>query len=378
MAVDLLARCVRGLEWVAAAEVSELPGVAAVTVAPREVSFRLPALEQAVLDLRTVDDVFVAAGSVPGIGPRRDALAGLATGRIGAVLAAIDWVRTVRPLQGRPSYDVVASLAGRHTYNRYAAEDALAQALALRLGRYLSHDPDRRSAEPERPELTIRMMVRDSVASLAVRVAAVPLHRRGYKQRTGPATLHPPVAAAMAALAGPGRLLDPCCGDGTIAIEFARMCPGHAVVAADLSAGRAANAVANAAAAGTPIAVAVADAAAPPVTEIDRIVTNPPWSRSVDLAGAAANDPAAMWQVLGELLDRDGSVVVIGAAEYGVAARLRTAGLRVGIDQPIRLAGRVSNIVLAAPPGGSAAPTGRLDRWRRTARAAGVLTDTGF
>lgn len=57
-----------------------------------------------------------------------------------------------------------------------------------------------------------------------LRVGDLPLHRRAYKQHTVAGTLHPPLAAAMAALADirPGHtVLAPCRGSGTLPIEAA-------------------------------------------------------------------------------------------------------------------------------------------------------------
>ena len=83
----------------------------------------------------------------------------------------------------------------------------------------------------------MRVAVRDGAVAAALRIAARPLHRRDWKLDTGPGTLHPPMAAALARLASPepGRtVLDPFCGDGTIAIETALAFPEVRVVAHDL------------------------------------------------------------------------------------------------------------------------------------------------
>ena len=71
--VQLLARCVRGLEWLTAAEIGErLPDAVELTPGPREITFRLAALDPAVLDLRTVDDVFLSVGGTAGVGSTKD------------------------------------------------------------------------------------------------------------------------------------------------------------------------------------------------------------------------------------------------------------------------------------------------------------------
>src|SRR5436190_23926815 len=122
----LIARCVHGLEWVCADEIaSTLPAATDLTLARREVTFHLPAPEPRLLALRTVDDVFRRVGAIDNVGAARDALPTLAKR-----LAALDWPAT----PGARRFDVVASLEGRRTYNRYAVEAAAGAALAPVIG----------------------------------------------------------------------------------------------------------------------------------------------------------------------------------------------------------------------------------------------------
>jgi tRNA (guanine6-N2)-methyltransferase len=385
MATDLLARTVRGLEWVAAAEISRLPGVSGVRMLPREVAFRLPVLDASLLELRTVDDIFVSAGTIDGVGHRRDAPAVLAEVLPEtALLAAIDRVRAVRELPGRPTFDVVASLAGQRNYNRYAVEDSVGTALRARLGRYQSHEPSRRDPEADTAQLSVRLMLLEQQASFAIRVPARPLHRRPYKLETGPGSLHPPLAAAMVALADPpadGVSADPCCGDGTIAIELALSRPGAITLAADIDAARLAHTVNNAERAGVTLTVVCADAARLPVPErsVDAIVTNPPWNRTVGLRGAPAGATDLLWRSLAGTLGRNGRLCTIGDAEQRPAARLAELGYTVAIAHTVRLHGRLSEVVLAAPPGARPVRLGReLARWRDTAVSMNVIDEHGF
>lgn len=379
MAVDLLARTVRGLEWVGAAELARVFGADDVGLAPREVTFALPRLAPELLGLRTVDDVFVAADRVDGVGHRKDALDVLTTASFPGVYAAIDRLRELREFPGRPSFDVVASLAGRRNYNRYAVEDALAQALRHRLGSFHSHAPDRRTPDAT-PDVSVRVLLHDDSADLAVRVAARPLHRRDYKRQTGPGTLHPPVAAAMAAIAGASSVLDPCCGDGTPAVEFALAHPGGVVLAMDLDPVRVAHTVGNAARAGARLSAAIADAARLPLADgsVERVITNPPWNRTVELAGSATCGDA-LWVEAARVLSREGALCAIAEIDYDLARRLRDGGYAIAVEQRLRVAGRVSDVVLATPPGARRMRlSSRLARWRSAATDAGVLAGDGF
>ena len=87
--------------------------------------------------------------------------------------------------------------------------------------------------EPARGDLSLRVHVVDSEATVAVRIAAAPLHRRAYRVASRPGALHPPLARALALLAGLRSglsLVDPFCGTGTIPIE-AEAVPSFATLA---------------------------------------------------------------------------------------------------------------------------------------------------
>ncbi|MGI8750911.1 MAG: THUMP domain-containing protein [Acidimicrobiales bacterium] len=208
MTIGLTARVARGLEWVAADEVSSaLPG-GQLTFATREVRFTLPELPPAVGALRTVDDVFVVVGAVPDVGrDRRAPSAVAARARRLDLAGTVATVRASRALPDRPAFDVVASIDGDRRFNRYDLEDALGATLSPMIGGPYS---SRRDGAPPPSDLTVRVVVTGDGAEVMVRLGARPLHRRPWKHDTAPATLHPPAAAALLRLAGsPRRVVDP-------------------------------------------------------------------------------------------------------------------------------------------------------------------------
>jgi 23S rRNA G2445 N2-methylase RlmL len=375
----VIARSVHGLEWVAADEVAARLGAAGRPVlARREVVFDLPRLEPAVLGLRTVDDAFLLVGRLDGIGTTKDTVAPFARR-----LAGLPWsdrlaaLHALRPVPEGPRFDVVASLSGPRSYNRFAVENAAGAALAPVLGgRHLARTTEGRP--PGEPDLTVRVFVRDATATVALRLGDRPLHRRDYKQDTGPGTLHPPVAAALARLVGladgcVGR--DPFCGDGTIPIEAALAYPGARILASDLDPDRVAAARRNAARAGVTIEASVADAVGPAAVShsVDAVLTNPPWNLAVDARGGLAGSIEPFWRRLPEILAADGRLCAITDADLDVPGTLRRMGYGVGLATRVRLAGRVSDVILA----GRAAPAlpSGLAAWRRLALAAGVSLD---
>jgi len=383
--VTIIARSVRGLEWVAADEISAaLPQARGLAMSSREITFRVPELAPPLLGLRTVDDVFVKVGRVSGVTPTKEGPS-IAAPRIAdldwaGALAHLGMIRTIPP---RPRLDVVASLEGRRNYNRFAVENAVGEMLARRLrGSYLAQTSSGRQAGE--PDLMIRVFVRGTEAVTATEVAAQPLHRRGYKQEAGAGTLHPPMAAALARLAHPApasTVADPFCGDGTIAIETALSYPATRVLASDIDEVRLGHAEGNAARAGVSLTLRQADAARLPWPDqsIDAVITNPPWNIAVDARGLLRRSLDRFWRQMPRLLAPAGRLCLISDAQLDAPRQLRQMGYQLALATQVRLAGRVSHVLLCAPreQGLPRIPAGLAD-WRRRAVAGGVITEAGF
>lgn len=278
---------------------------------------------------------------------------------------------------------MVVSLLGRRNYSRYDLEDALGHALAERLrGRFVSRR--RQGAAAADVDCTIRVFVSGEAATFAVRLAAGPLHRRGYKRDASRGTLHPPVAAALAWLLAPGPgevVVDPFCGDGTVPIEAAVAAPEAVVHGSDIDEARVDNARANAARAGAAVALETADAGHLDFADsgVDVIVTNPPWNLAVDAGGRLAGDLDPFWAQASRVLSRRGRVGLIMDASHDAAGIVRGAGYDVALVQAVRLAGRLSQIVVCTPPERPAwTMPSRIAAWRDRAQAASLLTETGF
>jgi tRNA (guanine6-N2)-methyltransferase len=395
MSVRLTARCVRGLEWVLAAEVAERDDTGEVRLSERQVFFESSAPNPDLLGLSTADDLLLDLGALRGIDHTRAALGELAD-ELGGIDfdAALVQLEDMRPLPAKLSFDVVASLLGRRNYNRFAVEDAAGAAIEDTLGaRYVSRNPDAggdAAGDTAETDVTVRLSLRDDTVEVALRVPHKPLHRRPWKLDTGPGTLHPPLAAALARIGGTAvpvnsdaanrdsaatgpiiAAIDPFCGDGTIAVETALAFPGATVLAADLDAGRLGNARANAERAETSARIhfvrADAGVAAWDEGRFDLVVTNPPWNRVVGAAGSLADslylDP--FWQRLSAALGPGGRICTVAEVELGVPGLLRGVGYSVALAQTIRLAGRISHVVLATPPGfAEVALPPALSRWR--------------
>lgn len=274
---NLFASTVHGLEHLAAAELTEL-GYRVVSIQKRQVLLTAP--EPCMADQpRVVDDLLIQIARTTDPGPTKADLQ-----RLRPLLDAADLSPVKSDFdQGAPVLTVSASMIGRRTYNRHDLEDVIGSVLSKRLGaRFVSRSGDIR---PPSGAAEWRAVLSPERLLLGYRGRRPPLHRRAWKTASIRGTLHPPVAAALARLAGIEAgmtVLDPCCGAGTILIEAREIAPRADFIGSDL------NPEALAASAGnsqhlTGIAFAKSDAARLPMPagSLDRIVTNPAWGRQV-------------------------------------------------------------------------------------------------
>jgi tRNA (guanine6-N2)-methyltransferase len=328
MRFDFLARCIRGIEWIVAAEVEETLDVGAVSLGHREVRFSTGTLPSAKsLQLASADDAFLVLGEAGGVDHTRASLARLTeAARDLPWTDALSNVKRIRPSVEWSAFTISASFLGRRNYNRYEIEDHVAEAAAaaLKLPYRATRDDT-----PAGLELSLRVHVVEGRATFALRVFDTPLHRRRYKQRSHIGTLHPPLAAAMAMVAGlrPGAtVLDPFAGAGTVAIESNLLQPSAIVIGTDIDHERLADAGVNARAAGVGAALLVADAVRLPFPYggFDRVVTNVPWQVAVEVEGDLARSPEARDRELARVLEGGGRAVLLVNEDDPV--RLGTAG----------------------------------------------------
>lgn len=123
------------------------------------------------------------------------------------------------------------SVGSEITHTRYGAlkvKDGIVDQFRDKTGR-------RPSVQLERPDLMINCHVDGQAATLSIDLAGESLHRRGYRQASGPAPLKENVAAAVVMRAGwesfvrQGRpIFDPMCGSGTLLIEAAGLASDQA------------------------------------------------------------------------------------------------------------------------------------------------------
>jgi tRNA (guanine6-N2)-methyltransferase len=352
-----LARSVRGLEWLAAAEIETDLNASLLEIGHREIVFRAP-LDPRVFKLGSIDDLFLLSGRIDEIDRGRLSLAKLAAGLWKLPLArSLASVGSLRPILKSSGFEVVGSFLGRRNFNRTEIEFCAGAAISEITGMTF-HDHDA-VVSPQR-DVSWRIHMRDSQAVVGLRVALRPLHRRDYRVSSALGALHPPVAYAMNMLSGvyPGcHMLDPCCGTGTLLIEAKRLVPDVITIGSDIDRDSL-----RAAARNGPNAHCrwvQADLGRLPYRDgfADSVVANLPWGRNVLAQGAIqGNMSLAVAEAMRVLAPGGNAVLLASLGEKIVSDRVLLWSI------PIRLAGHWANIQIVSAGNKNSKPPVCLQR----------------
>ena len=268
----------RGLEAVSADELASLPDVTVEQIAYRRVFASSQGSLAPLLSLRTVDDLFLYLDTWQGIDRARQALNVLRESSSQLNLDdALKICKQIRTIQDPPTFSITANFVGKRNYSTDEIKQACAAGIIASRGWSYSEDDSI-------ADLNIRVFIEGDTAVVGLRLAERSLSRRSYKQEHVPGSLKPAVAAALLTLAEAAshtRILDPCCGAGTILIEakpyetelWGGDISQQAITAAQL----------NAMQAGVNINLQQWDARAVPLSDnsVDCVISNLPWGRAV-------------------------------------------------------------------------------------------------
>jgi tRNA (guanine6-N2)-methyltransferase len=278
-----------GLEPVAADEITRDLGGAVKRTGPGLVVFRVPAIDESVLHLRTVEDVYLFAWGTDQLTHRAEDL-----DRIRRWTAHdANWNRLLqihhglRPKpKGKPTYHLVTQKSGEHVYRRVDAQKALSQGLAGKL-------PASWRCVNENAAVEVWLTIQGGMAVCGLRLSDRTMRHRTWKQEHVRASLRPTLAAAMIRLADikPNQIvLDPMCGAGTILAE-AHAWAKHYGTRITVWGGDSDKAALRAATTNLrslgPVPFTHWDAIALPLPDqsVDRIVSNPPFGKQLRRAG---------------------------------------------------------------------------------------------
>ncbi len=273
-----------GLEAVASEEIERDLGGEVKRTGRGLVVFRVPHIDDSLLQLRTTEDIFLFAWGTDQLTHRAEDLDKIQrwTAR------EPDWDRllrlhhAVRPKpKGRPTYRLITQMEGQHGYLRRDAGKALARGLAGKL-------PESWKPAEENAAVEIWLTIDGATAVCGLRLSDRTMRHRTYKLEHRPASLRPTVAAAMVRLAEikpPHVVLDPMCGAGTLLAEHlaatqAARVPVPPALGGDLDAGAVRAAAANLRRLGA-VSLAQWDATRLPLEDasVDRILSNPPFGK---------------------------------------------------------------------------------------------------
>jgi tRNA (guanine6-N2)-methyltransferase len=253
---------------------------------PEIAVFRVPEIDAALLQLRTVEDVFLLAWGTDKLSRRATDLE-----RIRRWTAhEADWNRllsihhAIRPKpKSKPTYHLVTQMAGEHGYRRTDARKALAEGLAGKLPASWRHAEENAAVE-------IWLTIHGATAVCGLRLSDRTMRHRTYKMEHLPASLRPSIAAAMVRLAEvkPDQVvLEPMCGAGTIlaeTLEWARhyRVRLRLVLGGDIDKSALRAAEPNLRRLGQ-VALLRWDARAMPLADqsVDRLICNPPFGKQL-------------------------------------------------------------------------------------------------
>ncbi|HLV97338.1 MAG TPA: methyltransferase domain-containing protein [Ktedonobacterales bacterium] len=337
--IRVFALTTAGLETISAQEMAQIPGVTILKSAYRCITAARVGALAPLLALRTVDDIFVQAAIWTGIERQRSALE-----RLRALSARLDLFpalgqcAAVRSIPRVPHFSLSISFVGKRNYTTDEMKAILAERIASR--HCWTYTPDDRLAD-----VNVRVFLDHEQGMVGLRLAKQPLHERSYRQAQIVGALKPSVAAAMARLAAVDagtRVLDPCCGSGTLLIESAlqraQVCGGDS----DLAAVQAARL--NCQAAGIAAAIQQWRAERLPLASasVDRVISNLPWGRQTRVDGPLATSYRQILAEARRVLAPGGRVALLTSAPQEV----ETCGLACLARLEISLFGQRPTILV--------------------------------
>ncbi len=339
-----------GLETLAFSEIrAKMPDAELVKFARGITLFRTGTPTGDLLQLRTVEDVFITIAHITGLGRGRDAVrvfhsAMLNVEDMNGTLSV--WRRAHKAIQPK-TWRVVSQMVGTHDFRRTDAGQAVSDGLRRVMPRGMRLVDDEADIE-------FWLWVGGSEALVGLRVGDATMRHRTYKREHLPASLRPTIAASMSWLARPtpdDSVLDPLCGAGTVIIERALLAPFHSVSGGDIREEAVAMATRNARAAHVKATWSKWDARSLPLDDasVSRIITNLPFGKQIGTPEENVSLYTALAQEFKRVTTKDGLQVALTSDDRVWEDALRNAGLQVTKKVVIVVLGQPATIFVAEP-----------------------------
>jgi tRNA (guanine6-N2)-methyltransferase len=354
-----------GLETIAAEEIERDLGGEVKKTGFGIVVFRVPQIDERLLQLRTTEDVFLLAWGSDQLTHRAEDLEHIRrwTAREADWPSLLRIHHALRPKpKGRPTYHLVAQMEGQHGYLRRDARKALAQGLAGTV-------PESWRPVEENAAVEFWLTIHGAQAVCGLRLSDRTMRHRTYKLEHRPASLRPTIAAAMIRLAEVRPhyiVLDPMCGAGTLLAErlAAPPFPPHVggerggrggcapVWGGDIDFSAVRAAAINLRRLG-PALLARWDAIHLPLdsASVDRLVSNPPFGKQLSSPDAVGPLYHAMLREYDRVLRPGGLAVLIVSAAAALRAAARAAGWKAQRQLSIRVLGQPAVVTVWRKPG---------------------------
>jgi 23S rRNA G2445 N2-methylase RlmL len=346
-----------GIESIAADEITRDLGGEVKKTYRGLVAFRVEELTDAVLSLRTTEDVFLLAWGSDSLTYKTEDLDTIRTW----TSRKPDWDHLfklhhrIRPkTKGRPTYHIVCQMQGEHGFRRVDARAAFMEGLAGKI-------PNGWQYNNENAWLEIWLTIYSKTAVCGVRLSDRTMRHRTYKLDHIAASLRPTVAAAMVRLAGVGpgmTVLDPMCGAGTILAESIDVARKRSkagrvrVIGGDIDPNAVFVASQNLEKVG-PVDLARWDARSLPLesASVDRIISNPPFGKqleSIEKIGPLIEAAAAEWD---RVLRPGGRAVLLAMEQEGLKRVLLAKKWSPSRSLRLRLLGQLCVLSVWNKPG---------------------------
>jgi len=268
-----------------------------------------------ILQLRTTEDVFMQALSVPKLSRGRRDLA-----------QVTEWVQQgdvfgqsmnnylrYRKFSGQPTYRVISRKYGKHEYRRKDLEQAVLKGLAKRYPRW--------QPVTDGGQVEVWVNLLGSSLLIGLRLTDKKMRHRFEKSVELPASLRPSVAAALVHLTQPEKddvFVDPMCGSGTILLERLAAGPYRRLYGGDNVPERVEAAKQNVFTRKQHIKAALIrewDATDLPLNtyEVSKVATNLPFGKQLGTKGEIERLYPAFFAELGRVLKPNGRAVILSS-----------------------------------------------------------------